>query len=67
MRSGASNQGRAYHRQAQMALYEKVSAKIDSMYLKYISTCNIRVYSINEVCIEVTHYMCLSRHPKLRI
>ena len=50
-----------------MALYEKVSAKIDSIYLKYISTCNIRVYSIDEVCIEVTHYMCPSRLPKLRI
>jgi len=43
----------------QMALYEKVSAQIYSIYLKYISTCDIHVYSIDEVFIEATHYMSL--------
>ncbi len=31
----------------QMALYEKVSTKIYSIYLKYIATCDIHVYSID--------------------
>ena len=43
----------------QMALYEKVSAQIYSIYLKYISTEDIHVYSIDEVFIEATHYMRL--------
>ena len=43
----------------QMALYEKVSAQIYSIYLKYISTEDIHVYSIDEVFIEATHYMQL--------
>lgn len=43
----------------QMALYEKVSAQIYSVYLKYISTTDIHVYSIDEVFIEATHYMRL--------
>ena len=43
----------------QMALYEKVSTKIYSIYLKYIATCDIHVYSIDEVFIEATHYMSL--------
>ena len=43
----------------QMALYEKVSAQIYSIYLKYISTRDIHVYSIDEVFIEATHYMSL--------
>ena len=43
----------------QMALYEKVSAKIYSIYLQYISTCDIHVYSIDEVFIEATHYMTM--------
>ena len=47
----------------QMALYEKVSAKIYSIYLKYISTQDIHVYSIDEVFIEATHYMELYRAP----
>ena len=47
----------------QMALYEKVSAKIYSVYLKYISTQDIHVYSIDEVFIEATHYMELYRPP----
>ena len=41
----------------QMALYEKVSAKIYSIYLKYIAAQDIHVYSIDEVFIEATHYM----------
>ena len=41
----------------QMALYEKVSARIYSIYLKYIATQDIHVYSIDEVFIEATHYM----------
>ena len=43
----------------QMALYEKVSAKIYSIYLKYVATPDIHVYSIDEVFIEATHYMQL--------
>ena len=43
----------------QMALYEKVSAKIYSIYLKYVATCDIHVYSIDEVFIEATHYMAM--------
>ena len=39
----------------QMALYEKVSAKIYSIYLRYIAICDIHVYSIDEVFIEATH------------
>ena len=41
----------------QMALYEKVSAQIYSIYLKYVATCDIHVYSIDEVFIEATHYI----------
>lgn len=49
----------------QMALYEKVSAQIYSIYLKYIATQDIHVYSIDEVFIEATHYMDLySREAK---
>lgn len=43
----------------QMALYEKVSAQIYSIYRNYISTEDIHVYSIDEVFIEATHYMQL--------
>ena len=45
----------------QMALYEKVSAKIYSIYLNYVATEDIHVYSIDEVFIEATHYMQLYR------
>ena len=45
----------------QMALYEKVSAQIYSIYLKYVSTEDIHVYSIDEVFIDATHYMDLYR------
>ena len=44
-----------------MELYEKVSAKIYSIYLKYVGTPDIHVYSIDEVFIEATHYMELYR------
>ena len=43
----------------QMALYEKVSAQIYSIYLKFVGTPDIHVYSIDEVFIEATHYMQL--------
>ena len=43
----------------QMALYEKVSAKIYSIYLNYVATEDIHVYSIDEVFIEATHCMQL--------
>lgn len=41
----------------QMALYEKVSAQIYSIYLRYVAVSDIHVYSIDEVFIEATHYM----------
>ena len=47
----------------QMALYEKVSAQIYNIYLKYVSTEDIHVYSIDEVFIDATHYMDLYRPP----
>ena len=47
----------------QMALYEKVSAQIYEIYLKYVSTEDIHVYSIDEVFIDATHYMDLYRPP----
>ena len=43
----------------QMALYEQVSAKIYSIYLKYVAREDIHVYSIDEVFIEATRYMKL--------
>ncbi len=42
-----------------MALYEKVAAQIYSIYLGYVATCDIHVYSIDEVFIEATRYMSL--------
>ena len=42
-----------------MTLYEKVSAKIYSIYLRYIAICDIHVYSIDEFFIETTHYMTM--------
>ena len=49
----------------QMALYEKVSAQIYSIYLKYIATQDIHVYSIDEVFIEATHYMDAGKRKRL--
>ena len=37
--------------------YIKVSAKIYSIYLKYIAAQDIHGYSIDEVFIEATHYI----------
>ena len=43
----------------QMALYERVSAQIYAIYLRYVAACDIHVYSIDEVFIEATRYMAL--------
>ena len=40
-----------------MALYIRYSAKIYEIYLKYVSSEDIHVYSIDEVFIDVTHYL----------
>ncbi len=42
-----------------MALYIKYSAAIYSIYLKYVSSEDIHVYSIDEVFMDVTHYLSL--------
>ncbi|MCR5736176.1 MAG: DNA methylase [Eubacterium sp.] len=42
-----------------MALYIKYSAFIYSIYLKYVSPEDIHVYSIDEVFMDVTHYLSL--------
>lgn len=41
----------------QMAKYIEISTKIYSVYLKYVSRDDIFVYSIDEVFIDVTHYL----------
>ena len=40
-----------------MAYYMEYSSKIFSVYLKYVSEEDIHVYSIDEVFIDVTHYL----------
>jgi len=40
-----------------MLLYEKISAKIFSIYMKYVSSDDIHVYSIDECFIDVTAYL----------
>ncbi len=40
-----------------MAYYMKYSSKIYKIYLKYFSSEDIYVYSIDEVFIDVTHYL----------
>lgn len=40
-----------------MAYYMEYSSKIYSIYLKYVSEDDIHVYSIDEVFIDVTHYL----------
>ena len=40
----------------QMKLYEEISTKIVSIYLKYVSSDDIHVYSIDEVFIDATNY-----------
>ena len=42
-----------------MALYMEVSAKIYEVYLKYVSSEDIHVYSIDEVFIDATDYLPL--------
>ena len=42
-----------------MALYEKVSAQIYSIYLRYVSTEDIHVYSIDECFLDLTKYLKL--------
>lgn len=44
-----------------MAEYERVSAKIYSIYLRYIAPEDIHVYSIDEAFIDVTPYLHLYR------
>lgn len=44
-----------------MAEYERVSAQIYSIYLRYVSTVDIHVYSIDECFIDVTGYLHLYR------
>lgn len=41
----------------QMALYMKVSTQIYNIYLKYVAPEDIHVYSIDEVFMDVTHYL----------
>jgi DNA polymerase V len=41
----------------QMALYMKRSTEIYSIYLKYVAPEDIHVYSIDEVFMDVTHYL----------
>ncbi len=40
-----------------MKLYEQISTKIVSIYLKYVSAEDLHVYSIDEVFIDVTGYL----------
>ena len=40
-----------------MALYMQYSARIYEIYLKYIASEDIHVYSIDEVFMDVTHYL----------
>ena len=40
-----------------MKLYEKISTKVFSIYMKYISSEDIHVYSIDEVFMDVTPYL----------
>lgn len=40
-----------------MLLYEKISAKIFSIYMKYVSSEDIHVYSIDECFMDVTAYL----------
>ena len=44
-----------------MALYEKYSAKIYGIYLKYVSDEDIHSYSIDEVFMDVTPYLSVEK------
>ena len=46
-----------------MAEYERVSAVIYAIYLKYVAVEDIHVYSIDEVFMDVTHYLHLYEKP----
>lgn len=46
-----------------MAEYERVSAAIYAVYLKYVSVEDIHVYSIDEVFMDGTHYLHLYEKP----
>ena len=50
-----------------MAEYLRISAKIYSIYLKYVSTEDIHVYSIDECFIDVTGYLHLYRKEAGRL
>ncbi len=41
----------------QMLLYEQYSTKIYSIYMKYVAPEDIHVYSVDEVFMDVTHYL----------
>ena len=44
-----------------MAEYERISAQIYSIYLRYVAPCDIHVYSIDEAFIDVTGYLHMFR------
>ena len=44
-----------------MALYMDYSARIYNIYLKYVSPEDIHVYSVDEVFIDITSYLKLSK------
>jgi len=46
-----------------MAEYERVSAAIYAIYLQYVAVEDIHVYSIDEVFMDVTHYLHLYEKP----
>ena len=50
-----------------MAEYERISANIYAVYLKYVSEEDIHVYSIDEVFMDVTHYLHLYRDEAARM
>lgn len=47
----------------QMQHYIDVSAEIYNTYLKYVSPSDIHVYSIDEVFMDVTHYLSIYHNP----
>lgn len=44
-----------------MAYYLEISSKIYEIYLKYVAPGDIHVYSIDEVFMDVTHYLAMFR------
>ncbi len=55
----------------QMSKYMETSTKIYDIYLRYVAPEDIHVYSVDEVFVDVTHYLryykCTSRELSLRI